>query len=163
VSEIVLVAAMGRNRVIGIDGAMPWHLPADLRRFKELTMGAPMIMGRATFDSIGKVLPGRSTIVLTRRRSLQLEGAIVVHTPEDAIGVARGIAGADHDVMVVGGGQIYRLFLSIADRIELTTVDAAPGGDTTFPALDPGTWRVVAAETVAGEPSMTFETLVRAR
>ncbi len=162
-TEVVLVAAMGRNRVIGVDGGMPWHLPEDLRRFKELTMGSPMIMGRSTYDSIGRVLPGRTTIVLTRNSDLEIAGAIVAHTPEKALESARAIAGSEGEVMVVGGGEIYRLFLPLADRLELTIVDAEPKGDTTFPEIDAGDWNIVSSRRLDGDPGMTFETLARAR
>ena len=158
---IVLVAALGRNRVIGDGGALPWHLPEDLARFKALTMGHPMIMGRSTFDSIGRALPGRTTIVLTRDRSRILEGAIVVHGVEEALTAARASPGGDQRVIVAGGGEIYRAFLPLADRLELTRVDLSPAGDTTFPEFDIEEWRLVSEEVGEGDPGVAYQTWTR--
>ena len=138
--RITLVAAVARNGVIGADGGMPWHLPADLRHFKAVTMGHPMVMGRRTFDSIGRALPGRRTIVVTRDRGWSAPGVDVAHSLEDALAAA-----ADGDpaqpVMVVGGGEIYRQAMPLADRLEITHVDTDASGDTTFPDIDPAGWR----------------------
>ncbi|MDX1625242.1 MAG: dihydrofolate reductase [Wenzhouxiangellaceae bacterium] len=135
--EIVLVAAMGRNRVIGDDGGMPWHLPADLRHFKETTMGRPVIMGRRTWESIGKPLPGRANIVLTRSRPDLPDGVEAA----DSLDAALEMAG-DGSVFVIGGGQVYAEALPRARRMELTMVDLAPDGDTRFPAWRDVDWRV---------------------
>ena len=143
--RITLVAAVARNGVIGADGGMPWHLPADLRHFKAVTMGHPMIMGRRTFDSIGRALPGRRTIVVTRDPEWSAPGVDVAHSVEDAVAMA-----ADGDptqsVMVVGGGEIYRQAMPLADRLEITHVDTEAGGDTTFPDIDPARWREQSTE-----------------
>ena len=117
--EIFLVVAVADNGVIGADGAMPWHIPTDLRRFKALTMGKPMVMGRKTFESLPGVLPGRRHIVLTRDTGWDEDGAEVVHSAEEAL----QLANAPH-VAIVGGAEIFRLFLPLADRIELTEVHA---------------------------------------
>lgn len=138
---------------------MPWHIPADLRHFKQVTKGRPMIMGRKTFDSLPGLLPGRRHIVLTRDTAWEEEGAEVVHSVEAALKAANG-----PHVCVIGGAEIYRLFLPIADRIELTEIDAEPAGDTQMPAFDADEWREIARENHAAEgniPRHDFVTLVR--
>lgn len=133
--EIVLVAAMGRNRVIGVDGRMPWHLPADLKHFKSVTMGHPIVMGRRTFESVGRPLPGRRNIVLSTSLESAPDGVEVCGSLEDAL------AGIEDDaVMVIGGGAVYEEALPRADRMELTLVDALPDGDTFFPDHDRHEW-----------------------
>ncbi|WP_338426820.1 dihydrofolate reductase [Sphingopyxis kveilinensis] len=158
--EITLILARAANGVIGAHGKMPWHLPADLRRFKQLTMGRPMIMGRKTFDSFPAVLEGRRHIVLTRDADWQDEGAEPVSSVEDAL----KLANAPH-VMVIGGAEIYRLFLPMADRIELTEVAIEPTGDAVIDYPDPALWRQIAREDHpaddAGRPAYSFVTLTR--
>ncbi|AHE56105.1 dihydrofolate reductase [Sphingomonas sanxanigenens] len=154
--EIVLVVARAGNGVIGRKGALPWRIPADLRRFKMLTQGMPMIMGRKTFDSLPGLLPGRRHIVLTRDPEWQEEGAEVAASVEQALVRAN----APH-VAVIGGAEIYRLFLDRADRVELTEVHADPAGDTRLEAFDPAAWQEVARETHAGDPGFSFVTLKR--
>lgn len=130
-AEVFLVVAVADNGVIGAEGTMPWHLPADLRRFKALTMGKPMVMGRKTFESLPGVLPGRRHIVLTRDPHWAEDGAEVARSPAQALAMAN----AAH-VAIVGGAEIYRLFLPLADRIEWTEIHASPAGDTHFPAFE---------------------------
>ncbi len=158
---ISLIVAASENNVIGVDGDLPWHLTADLRRFKAITMGKPMIMGRATYDSIGRALPGRRSIVLSRRPDLLSEGCEVVATVQDALVVA----GEVEEVMVIGGGAIYALFLPLADRIYFTRVHTEIAGDTFFPELDRDKWLVVAAEefpsTDTQEYAFTLQVLER--
>ena len=156
--EVVLIVARADNGVIGVDGKLPWHLPADLRRFKQLTIGAPMIMGRKTFDSLLGLLPDRRHIVLTRNGDWAEDGAEVATSVDDAMRMAN----APH-VSIIGGAEIYRLFLPRADRIELTEVHAMPSGDTILD--DFGTdWVEVAREAHASEgdrPAYDFVTLKR--
>ena len=141
---ISFVVAVARNGVIGREGGLPWHISSDLKRFKEITMGKPVIMGRRTWDSLPrKPLPGRRNIVLTRQKGFSAEGADVASTPEDALGL---VADAP-EVAVIGGGEVYRLFWPHVDRIYLTEVDLDVEGDTHFPPLDPAEWREVARET----------------
>ena len=158
--EITLVLARAANGVIGADGKMPWHLPADLRRFKQITMGRPMIMGRKTFDSLPAILEGRRHIVLTRDPEWQDEGAEPVATIEEAL----KLANAPH-VMVIGGAEIYRLFLPLADRIELTEVALEPKGDAVIDYPAAADWQEVAREDHpaddAGRPAYSFVTLTR--
>lgn len=157
--EVFLVVAVATNGVIGKDGALPWHLPADLRHFKALTTGKPMIMGRKTFESLPGLLPGRRHIVLTRDTAWAEDGAEVAHSPEEAI----ALANAPH-IAVIGGAEIYRQFLPHADRIEWTEVAAEPDGDTCFPAFDRGEWAETAREEHPADgrsPGFAFVTLLR--
>lgn len=142
--RVVLVVAAARNGVIGSDGAMPWRLSTDLKRFKALTLGKPIIMGRKTFQSIGKALPGRRNIVITRDAGFSAPDVEAVASVEAALSLGRNHALA-HDVdevCVIGGGEIYRQALPIADRVYLTRVDCEPDGDTYFPQMDDNIWVV---------------------
>lgn len=157
--EIILVLARADNGVIGKDGDMPWHLPADLRHFKQVTGSRPMIMGRKTFESLPVALPGRRHIVLTRQPVWSDEEVEVVHSVDEAL--AR--ANAPH-VMVIGGAEIFALFRTRADRIELTEIRAAPDGDTIVPAFTSEIWSEIAREAHGAEherPAFDFVTLVR--
>jgi len=136
VTAVTLIVAADRRGVIGRDGGLPWHLPDDLRRFKTRTMGKPIVMGRRTWNSIGKPLPGRHNIVITRQPSLVLDGATVV----DSLDAALRAAGAVPEVCVIGGAEIFRLALPAATTVELTVVEADVGGDTFLPALDVADW-----------------------
>lgn len=140
--SVAMIVAMGRNRVIGLDNAMPWHLPRDLQYFKACTLGKPVVMGRKTFLSIGRALPGRPNIVLTRDRGFNAEGVEVVHSVEQALVSARRAAQAlaADEIMVIGGAQIYQLMLSQAQRLYITEVEAEPPGDACFPVLDSQQW-----------------------
>ncbi|RMF11355.1 MAG: dihydrofolate reductase [Alphaproteobacteria bacterium] len=147
-ADVVLVVAVARNGVIGNRGALPWHLPADLKHFKALTMGKPMIMGRKTFQSIGRPLPGRDTVVITRQADFSAEGVHVARSWDAAWAIAERLAkirGAD-EIPVVGGAEIYALALPHANRIYLTEVNLEPQGDAFFPPLDPAEWAEVAAQ-----------------
>jgi dihydrofolate reductase len=138
---ISLVVAMARNRVIGRDNGLPWRLSEDLKRFKATTLGKPILMGRKTFESIGKPLPGRRNIVLTRDRTWCAEGVEVAGSVEEALELAQGAP----ELAVIGGAEIYRLMLPMADRIYLTRVEAEVSGDTEFPRLDSTQWTEVRA------------------
>lgn len=156
--HIVLVVARADNGVIGKDGALPWRLPADLRRFKQLTMGAPMVMGRKTFRSLPGLLTGRRHIVITRDRTWRAEGAEVAHSADEAI----ALADADR-VSVIGGAEIFALFAPIATEVELTEVHAEPEGDVAMPVFDEA-WREVSREehpAAEGRPAFSFVRLVR--
>lgn len=142
--RLTLIAARGRNGVIGDGAAMPWHLPADLRFFKETTTGGVLVMGRGTWDSIGRALPGRRTIVVTRQRDWSAPGAEVAHSLPEALLMA-----GDGEVFVAGGGEIYAQTIAAADRLLLTEVDLAPAGSTRFPEVDTALWRET--ERVPGE------------
>jgi dihydrofolate reductase len=135
--RVVIVAAVGRNRVIGIDGRLPWKIPEDLARFKAMTMGHALVMGRATFESIGRPLPGRGNIVLTRRPDWSHEDVDTARSFDEAVDIA---ADRGQDVFVAGGAEVYRQALDVADSMELTEVDASPDGDTWFPEVDWSEW-----------------------
>ena len=161
--DIVLVVAAADNGVIGKDGAMPWHLPADLRRFRRITMGKPVIMGRKTFESIGKPLPGRHNIVLTRDPRWRAPGASIVPGLAEAIAAAgdEPLAG---ELMVIGGAEIYALARPVATRIELTRIHRSPEGDTFFPDPEPAQWKLLAQEdhaAAADAPAHSFQTFIR--
>jgi dihydrofolate reductase len=154
---ITLILARATNGVIGRDGALPWHLPADLKRFKALTMGKPMIMGRKTFDSFPAPLPGRRHIVLTRDPAWRADGAEPVDSVEAAIGSA-----GDGEIMVIGGAEVFALFEARSDRLELTEVHATPDGDAVVPAFTG--WREIAREdhpAVDTRPAYSFVTSAR--
>jgi dihydrofolate reductase len=140
---VTIIAAMSENRIIGRAGSLPWHLPADLRRFKSLTTGHTVIMGRKTFESIGcRPLPDRRCIVITRNADYRAEGVVVVLSLEDAL---QQVAD-DEEVFIIGGGEIYRHALPVADRLELTIVHTVIEGDTSFPELDLKDWRLIGEE-----------------
>ena len=158
---ITLVIARAQNGVIGRDGTLPWHIPADLKRFKTLTMGSAMVMGRKTFASLPGLLPGRRHIVLTRDAAWQANGAEVVHSVEEALQLASG-----ERVSIIGGADIFAQFMPLADRIELTEVLADIEGDTVMPdPREDGSWREVWSEdhpAEDGRPAFRFVTLERA-
>ncbi len=146
-NKVAMIAAMANNRIIGADNAMPWHLPADLRHFKQTTMGKPVIMGRKTYQSIGKALPGRPNIVISRDSSFKPTDATVVPCPEDALDMAVTLPTRDEEIMVIGGGTIYHRFLPLAERLYLTFIDKDVAGDTAFPDYTQvGKWRQIAHE-----------------
>jgi dihydrofolate reductase len=139
---ISIIVAMAKNRVIGAKGAIPWHLPEELKRFKRLTLGHHLVMGRRTWESIGRPLPGRTSVIVTRQRGYSAPGAKVVHSLDEAIAAC----GADGEIFVIGGGELYAQALPRAARLYLTTVEADVAGDTLMPDFEPGDWREVAAE-----------------
>jgi len=133
---VTLIAAMGNNRAIGLDGAMPWHLPAELQHFKQATMGKAILMGRKTWQSIGRPLPGRQNIVISRNTAFVAKGADVADSLDAAIEIAQA-----EELMVIGGGQLYTLALPLAQRMLLTLIDIDPAADTWFPQWDDGQWQ----------------------
>lgn len=151
---VSFIVAVADNGVMGRDNALPWRLSADLKRFKALTMGKPMLMGRRTFDSIGKALPGRTNIVLTRSPDWQAPGVVVVRSVDEALEHAKDVP----ELAVIGGAEIFRLTLPLADRIHLTQVHANIPGDTVFPALDPRAWREVSRETFGVDEKNEYPT-----
>lgn len=160
--DVVLIAAVARNGVIGAGNALPWHLPADLKRFKALTLGHPVLMGRKTFESIGRPLPGRANIVVSRDPAFAAEGVTVAASV--AAGLACAAALGTPPVFVIGGAQIYAQCLTLADRIYLTRVDIEVAGDAFFPALAARQWHETACEhwpAADGHPAYAFVTLER--
>ena len=140
----MMIAAVGANGVIGAEGQIPWRLPTDFAHFKRTTLGKPLVMGRKTFESIGKPLPGRTNIIVTRQQGYAPEGVIVAASLAAALELARGVAAADgaQEVMIGGGGEIYREAMPLAQRLYVTHVEASPDGDASFPAIDPKMWEV---------------------
>lgn len=157
---VAIVVAMGSDGVIGVDGAMPWHLPDDLAHFKRVTLGHPMIMGRKTYESIGRPLPGRTTIVVTRQAGWVVEGVLTAADFDEALAMASAL---DDEVFVVGGAQVYAEALSreVVDTMIVTHIDAAPVGDTYFPPVDWSAWTETRSESFEGAPEFTITTWAR--
>ena len=156
--KLSLIVAAAENGVIGRGGVMPWHMPSDLRYFRRVTLGKPVIMGRKTFEAIGKPLPKRHNIVVSRNAGLQLNGADVVTTLGVAITHAQTVARATGvtEVMVIGGGQIYAQALPLADRVYLTRIHSHIDGDATFAELDPAVWTVIERGPLEPDPKDQF-------
>lgn len=160
---LAIVVAAAENNVIGKDNDLIWHLPADLKHFKSLTMGHPMIMGRKTFEAIGKPLPGRTSIIITSQKDYQAEGCVVVHSLEEAIAKGRELDA--EQVSIIGGANVYKQALPLADTLYLTRVHASFEGDAYFPELPDDAWQVVDQEhhepDEKNKHSYTFLTLKR--
>ena len=158
---ISLIAAMGRNRVIGKDNALPWKLPADMKRFREITTGKPVIMGRKTFESIGRALPNRTNIIMTRDADFRADGFIIVHSPEEALHAAKGA----EEVVVIGGSSIFEKFLPKIGRMYLTIINEDFEGQSLFPEFNNQEWREIERRDFAPDEkniySYTFLTLER--
>ena len=150
--RISIIVAMARNRVIGADGGIPWHLPEELKRFKRLTHGHHIIMGRKTWESIGRLLPGRTTVIVTRQHGYRVPGAKVAHSLDEAIAAC----GPDDEIFVIGGAELYAHALGRAGRLYLTTVDAEVAGDTRMPDFAAGDWREVAAQSFAADARHSY-------
>lgn len=151
---------MTESRVIGVNNHLPWHIPEDLKRFKAITMHHPIVMGRKTFESIGKPLPKRTNIVITRDKTYRVEGGAVVHSFEEALDWARKSEGAE-EVFVIGGAEIFKLAIPLAWRIYLTEVKWPFEGDTFFPAFDEGEFREVSTEKLSDSPESVLRVLER--
>jgi len=160
---VSMIVAMDENRGIGKDNRIPWHIPSDLQRFKRLTLGHHIIMGRKTYESIGRLLPGRKTIILTRNPNYPAQDCIVAHSIEEALFIAKN--SGETEVFIIGGGEIYQQSIPFVDRIYLTIVHASFEADTYFPALNPHEWEELeSAYHPAKEPdshSYTFKLLAR--
>jgi dihydrofolate reductase len=141
---VAMIAAIGENGIIGREGEIPWRLPTDFAHFKRTTLGKPLVMGRKTFESIGRPLPGRTSIVVTRQPGYVRDGVIVCYSLAAAFEAAQAVAQRDgaSEVMIGGGAEIYREAMPLAERLYVTHVAAAPAGDAAFPAIDPGVWEV---------------------
>ena len=150
--RICLIAAVAANRVIGRNNTLPWHLPADLKRFKALTMGYPVVMGRKTHESIGRPLPGRRNLVITRNRAYSAPGCELVHSLDEAIAACRGA----QEIFVIGGAELYRESLPRAHRLEFTEIRAEFEGDATFPEFSLAQWRESAREIHSDEAGIPF-------
>lgn len=150
--KIALIAAMANNRVIGKDNQMPWHLPEDLRHFKAMTLGKPIVMGRKTFDSIGRALPGRHNIVISRQEGLVIEGTTCVSSFEAAMKAAGDV----EELVVIGGGQLYEATLVLADKLYLTEINLDVDGDTYFPEWNDGSWSLTDEESNLNDKGLQY-------
>ena len=147
-----IIVAVARNRVIGINNTLPWHLPEDLRHFRALTMGHHIIMGRRTYESLGRLLPGRTTVIVSRSKDYAVPGALVA----DSLKGALALCGDDPEIFVIGGAQLYGEALPAANRLYLTEIDAAFDGDAYFPGYDRSRWREAFSETHVSESGLAF-------
>jgi dihydrofolate reductase len=154
-----IIVATAKNRVIGVNNTLPWHLPEDLKRFRALTTGHHIIMGRKTYDSLGRLLPGRTTVIVTRNQAYKVEGAIVVHSLEDAIAAC----GDDQEVFLIGGAELYQDGLKLANKLYITEIDAEYEGDAFFPEFDLSEWNVGAAESYTSANGLSFRYLTYQR
>mgnify|MGYP001552911254 FL=1 len=148
--KISIIVALAKNHVIGKDNQIPWHIPKDLQYFKRITLGKPMIMGRKNYESIGRPLPGRKNIILTRDKNFTAEGCTIVHTKEEAVAATDNA----EEIMIIGGGAIYEMFMNEADTLYLTEIDANVDGDVFFPEYDKTLWKEASRE--AGEENLDW-------
>ncbi len=155
--HLAMIVAASENNVIGVDGDLPWHLSEDLKRFKKLTMGHHIIMGRKTFDSIGRLLPGRTTVIVTRQKDYTFDGAKIAHSVEQAV----DFAAEDPCPFIVGGAQIYLAAMSLVNRLFLTRVHTEIDGDTFLPKIDWSDWELKSSVSGSAEVEFTFEDYVR--
>jgi len=154
--KISMIAAMSKNRVIGSDNKLPWHIPEDFKHFKKNTLKKPVIMGRKTYESIGRLLPNRANIIITRKLDYYINGAIVVNSIEKALEYCESM----DEAMIIGGGEIYKEALPLATKIYLTVIDDEFDGDTFFPELD-NTWEKTSTDQREGDPSFSFNVFER--
>jgi dihydrofolate reductase len=151
--KISLIVAMASNRVIGLDNKMPWHLSADLKKFKSITMGSPILMGRKTYESIGKPLPGRTTLIISRNPDYQQEGCLVFNDLNTALKKA---CESTEEIFIIGGSDLYKATLPLADSIYLTLINSDFQGDTFFPEIDLNAWSEVTREDIKDDPDVNF-------
>ena len=151
--KISLIVAMATNRAIGLDNKMPWHLSADLKKFKAITMGSPIVMGRKTYESIGRPLPGRSNIIISRNLDYQQTGCIVFNDIKSAI---ESISKENEEIFIIGGAELYNTILPLANNLYLTLINQHFAGDTFFPEIDFNAWKEVSREDISDDPSVNF-------
>ena len=150
-----IIVALAKNRAIGINNTLPWHLPEDLKRFKQLTMGHHIIMGRKTYESLGRLLPGRKTVIVTRNLDYQVAGALVVHSLQEAMQVSE----TDSEAFVIGGAELYQQAIGLADKLYLTQIDQTFAGDAFFPEFDMREWRLLEQQIHISEGGLPFQYL----
>jgi dihydrofolate reductase len=158
-SQLSIIVAVANNSVIGLNNTLPWHLPEDLKRFKELTMGHHIIMGRKTYESLGCLLPGRTTVIVTRNQHYSVYGAIVVHSLIDALEASK----KDDEVFLIGGAELYAVGLTLAHRIYLTEVHAEFAGDAFFPTVNFSDWQEACREQHEAKNGLVFSYVVYER
>lgn len=150
--NLSLIVAVAHNNVIGINNTLPWHLPEDLKRFRALTTGHHIIMGRKTYESLGRLLPGRTTVIVTRNKDYQLEGALVAHSLEEAIDLCLN----DDEAFVIGGAELYQDGLKLANKLYITEVDSDVAGDAFFPVIDQQFWQETSREAQSSAQGLPF-------
>lgn len=151
-TKLSIIVAIAKNRVIGINNTLPWHLPEDLKRFRALTMGHHIIMGRKTYESLGRLLPGRTTVIVTRNRDYQVEGALVANSLQDAIALSKD----DDEIFLIGGAELYQAGLNLADKLYVTEIDLDVAGDAHFPQISLQQWHETAREAHVSEKGLQF-------
>lgn len=151
-TKLSIIVAIAKNGVIGLNNNLPWHLPEDLKRFRAITTGHHIIMGRKTYESLGRLLPGRTTVIVTRNKNYQVDGALIAHSIEQAISLCPN----DSEVFLIGGAELYQAGLSLADKLYITEVDLDVVGDAFFPYLDLTNWQELAREVHVSEKGLAF-------
>lgn len=151
-TELSLIVAFAKNNVIGINNTLPWHLPEDLKRFRALTTGHHIIMGRKTYESLGRLLPGRTTVIVTRNKNYKLEGALIAHSLESAVDLCQN----DAEAFVIGGAELYQDGLRLANKLYITEVDLSIEGDAFFPNLDLNLWQETSREAHTSAQGLLF-------
>lgn len=151
-TQLSTIVAIANNRVIGINNTLPWHLPEDLKRFKALTMGHHIIMGRKTYESLGRLLPGRTTVIVTRNQDYKVEGALIANSLQDAIAQCKG----DDEAFLIGGAELYQDGLKFSDKLYITEIDLDVAGDAHFPDFDSQDWQEIAREAHVSEKGLKF-------
>lgn len=151
-TQLSTIVAIANNRVIGINNTLPWHLPEDLKRFRALTMGHHIIMGRKTYESLGRLLPGRTTVIVTRNQTYAVEGALIANSLQDAIAQCKG----DDEAFLIGGAELYQDGLKFSDKLYITEIDLNVVGDAHFPDFDSQDWQEIAREAHVSEKGLKF-------
>lgn len=151
-TKLSSIVAIANNRVIGVDNTLPWHLPEDLKRFRALTMGHHIIMGRKTYDSLGRLLPGRTTVIVTRNPNYKVEGALVANSLEAAIALCKG----DDEAFLIGGAELYQDGLKLSNRLYITEIDLSVNGDAYFPEYSLNEWQEISREAHVSEQGLSF-------
>ena len=151
-TQLSIIVAIANNQVIGVNNTLPWHLPEDLKRFRALTTGHHIIMGRKTYESLGRLLPGRTTVIVTRNKRYQLEGALIAHSLEAAVALCKN----DDEVFLIGGAELYQDGLKLANKLYITEVDLTVDGDAFFPEFDLNLWQVASREAHTSAQDLPF-------
>ncbi len=156
---ISIIVAVAKNNVIGINNALPWHLPEDLKRFRALTTGHHIVMGRKTYESLGRLLPNRTTVIVTRNPYYTIEGALIAHTLQEAIKLCQ----EDEEVFLIGGAELYKDALNVADKLYITEVNLVPNGDAFFPEFDKSCWEILSNEQKISDNNIIYKNIIYQR
>ena len=159
INKLSLIVAVANNNVIGVNNTLPWHLPEDLKRFRALTTGHHIIMGRKTYESLGRLLPGRTTVIVTRNKDYKIEGALIAHSLESAVDICKD----DDEVFLIGGAELYQHGLELADKLYITEVDLNVEGDAFFPQLDLDLWLETSREALTSAQGLPFSYITYTR